>query len=53
MAGPVKIVVRDWHPKAEIVAKLAVEYYKNKSFVKAQDLEPLYLYSHECDITGK
>ena len=44
---------KDWHPKAEVVAKLGAEYFKNKKFVKAKDLEPLYLYSHECDITGK
>jgi tRNA threonylcarbamoyladenosine biosynthesis protein TsaB len=44
---------KDWHPKAETVARLGAEYYKEKKFVKAEDLEPLYLYSHECDITGK
>jgi len=53
MAGPVKINVRDWHPRAEIVAQLALEYFKKKKFVEAEDLEPLYLYSHACDITGK
>ncbi|MCX5667224.1 MAG: tRNA (adenosine(37)-N6)-threonylcarbamoyltransferase complex dimerization subunit type 1 TsaB [Candidatus Omnitrophica bacterium] len=42
-----------WHPKAEVVARLGAEYFRNKKFVKAEDLEPLYLYSHECDITGK
>jgi hypothetical protein len=53
MAGPVKIIVKDWHPKAEVVAKLGAEYYRSKKFVRAEDLEPLYLYSHECDITGR
>ena len=43
----------NWHPKAEVVARLGAEYYKDKKFVKAEDLEPLYLYSHKCDITGK
>ena len=43
----------DWHPKAEVVANLGMEYVKKKKFVKAEDLEPLYLYSHECDVTGK
>jgi len=43
----------DWHPRAEVVAELGAEYYKDKKFVKAEDLEPLYLYSRECDITGK
>jgi len=42
-----------WHPKADTVARLGAEYYKDKKFVKAEDLEPLYLYSRECDITGK
>ncbi len=42
-----------WHPKAGVVAKLGSEYYKNKKFVSAENLEPMYLYSRECDITGK
>ena len=42
----------DWHPKADIVAKLGAEYYKRKKFVSAEDLEPMYLYSRECDIKG-
>lgn len=42
-----------WHPKAEVVARLGAEYYRDKKFVKPEDLEPLYLYSRECDITGK
>ena len=44
---------KDWHPRAQVVAKLAAGYCKDKKFVKARDLEPLYLYSRECDITGK
>ena len=43
----------DYHPKAEVVARLGAEYCKAKKFVKAEDLEPLYLYSHECDIIGR
>lgn len=42
----------DWHPRADVVAKLGSEYYKDKKFVSAEDLEPMYLYSRECDITG-
>jgi len=42
-----------WHPKAETVARLGLEYFKKKKFVKPEDLEPMYLYSNECDITGK
>lgn len=42
-----------WYPKAEIVAELALDEIKNKHFVKPEDLEPMYLYSRECDIKGK
>ncbi len=42
-----------WHPKADVVARLGFENFKAKKFVKAEDLEPMYLYSKECDITGK
>ncbi|MDO8536109.1 MAG: tRNA (adenosine(37)-N6)-threonylcarbamoyltransferase complex dimerization subunit type 1 TsaB [Candidatus Omnitrophota bacterium] len=42
----------DWHPKAEVVAKLGAEYFRNRKFVKPEDLEPMYLYSRECDIKG-
>ena len=41
----------DWHPKADVVARLGAELYAEKKFVSAEDLEPMYLYSHECDIT--
>ncbi len=44
--------VRDWHPKADVVAKIGAEYFKNRKFVKAEDLEPMYIYSRECDIKG-
>jgi tRNA threonylcarbamoyladenosine biosynthesis protein TsaB len=44
---------KDWHPKAETVARLGMEYFKKKRFTKAQALEPMYLYSRECDVTGK
>ncbi|MDD5135935.1 MAG: tRNA (adenosine(37)-N6)-threonylcarbamoyltransferase complex dimerization subunit type 1 TsaB [Candidatus Omnitrophica bacterium] len=42
----------DWHPKAEVVAKLGAEYFKAGKLVTAEKLEPMYLYSRECDITG-
>jgi len=42
----------DWHPKAAVVAKLGLEYSKKKKFVTPEDLEPLYMYSRECDIKG-
>ena len=41
-----------WHPRAEIVAALGMEAFKKKRFVSAEDLEPMYLYSKECDIKG-
>lgn len=43
----------NWYPKAEAVARLGFESFKAKKFVKAENLEPMYLYSKECDITGK
>ena len=43
----------DWYPRAEIVARLGLEDFKKRKFVKAEDLEPLYIYSKECDIIGK
>ncbi|MDP3790840.1 MAG: tRNA (adenosine(37)-N6)-threonylcarbamoyltransferase complex dimerization subunit type 1 TsaB [Candidatus Omnitrophota bacterium] len=46
-------VLKDYHPKAEIVARLAAEDFKKKKFIKAQDLEPMYIYSKECDVTGR
>ncbi len=44
---------KSWHPRAEIVAKLGAEYYRAGKFVTAEKLEPMYLYSRECDIKGK
>jgi len=42
-----------WHPRAEVVARICAESCKKKKFVSPEDLEPLYLYSKECDITGR
>lgn len=44
---------KDWRPRAEIVARLAIGDFKKKKFIKPEDLEPMYIYSKECDITGK
>lgn len=44
---------KDWHPKAETTGMIASEYYKKKKFVDPMDLEPMYIYSRECDITGR
>jgi tRNA threonylcarbamoyladenosine biosynthesis protein TsaB len=43
---------KDWHPKAATIGTLALEYFKEKKFTDAADLEPMYIYSRECDITG-
>ena len=43
----------DWYPRAEVVARLGMELARSKKFVKPDDLEPMYIYSRECDITGK
>jgi len=42
----------NWHPRADIAAKLGMEYFKNNKLTSAEDLEPMYLYSRECDIKG-
>lgn len=47
-----KKYTKDWHPRAEIAARLGLENFKKRRFVKPEDLEPLYLYSKECDIKG-
>lgn len=52
VTGPTKFVRGDWHPRAEIIAKLGYEKARKKSFVIPEDLRPLYLYSQECDIKG-
>jgi len=54
----VKLVDRDeeiknWHPRADIAAGLAVESFRKKKFISPEKLEPMYIYSRECDITGK
>ena len=43
----------DWHPKADIIGMIGLELAAKKRFTTPQDLEPLYLYSRECDITGQ
>lgn len=43
---------KDWYPRAEVVAMLGGELFKRKKITTAEKLEPLYLYSRECDIKG-
>lgn len=42
-----------WHPRAEVAARLGMDHMIEKRFVSPEDLEPLYLYSSKCDITGR
>jgi tRNA threonylcarbamoyladenosine biosynthesis protein TsaB len=42
----------DWHPRSVVVARLAAENFRKKKLTAAEDLEPMYLYSGECDIKG-
>lgn len=44
--------IADWHPRAEVVAKLGSELLRKGKVLSPEDLEPLYLYSKECDIKG-
>lgn len=46
-------VYKEWHPRAEVIAELGLGAFRKKRFVKPEDLEPMYIYSRECDITGK
>jgi tRNA threonylcarbamoyladenosine biosynthesis protein TsaB len=48
-----RVNVAAWYPKAEAIAALGWEMFREKKTVAAEDLEPMYLYSRECDITGK
>ena len=43
----------NWYPKADIAARLGAEEFKMKRFVAPEELEPMYIYSRECDVTGK
>lgn len=45
--------IKDWQPRASAVAAIAAESFRKKKFVSPEKLEPMYIYSRECDITGK
>lgn len=45
--------IKNWHPRADVAAGLAVESFKKRKFVSPEKLEPMYIYSRDCDITGK
>lgn len=44
--------ISDWYPRADVIARIGLEYFKRRKFTSPEDLEPLYLYSGECDIKG-
>ena len=52
LLGKPSVKKPDWHPRADTVARLGLEEFNKGRIVKAEDLEPMYLYSKECDITG-
>ncbi len=45
--------VAKWQPRADVAARAGIELFGRKKFVSADKLEPMYLYSKECDITGR
>lgn len=48
-----KIATARWHPRAEAIASLGRGLFRKGKFVSVEKLEPMYIYSHECDITGR
>lgn len=42
-----------WQPTPEIVGRLGIELFNKGKFTDVEDLEPFYIYTRECDITGK
>jgi len=45
--------IKSWYPRADVVAGLAAEGFRKKKFVSPGKLEPMYIYSMECDIKGR
>jgi tRNA threonylcarbamoyladenosine biosynthesis protein TsaB len=45
--------IKAWHPRASVAAILAAESFRKKRFITPEKLEPMYIYSRECDITGR
>ncbi|UCD54648.1 MAG: tRNA (adenosine(37)-N6)-threonylcarbamoyltransferase complex dimerization subunit type 1 TsaB [Candidatus Omnitrophota bacterium] len=46
----VRISTKDWHPKAEIVAKLGLAKALRRQFANPYKLAPLYLHSKYCQV---
>lgn len=44
--------IKNWHPRADVAAGLALEGFRKKKIVSPENLEPMYIYSMECDIKG-
>lgn len=42
-----------WHPRAVSIAEIGARLATEGRFTTAEKLEPMYLYSRECDITGR
>lgn len=53
LCGRAKLATAKWHPRADAIAVLGYDLFRKKKFVSAEKLEPMYIYSHECDITGR
>jgi tRNA threonylcarbamoyladenosine biosynthesis protein TsaB len=53
MCARAGIVTGRWHPQARDIAALGLEMLRKKKATGAESLEPMYIYSKECDITGK
>lgn len=45
-------IFKRWHPRAEVAVRIGAEIFKKKKYIKPEKVEPLYLYSRECDIKG-
>lgn len=45
--------IKKWHPRADVAAMgFGAESFRKKKFVSPENLEPMYIYSMECDIKG-
>ncbi len=42
---------KDWFPKAESIAKLALPTFESRSYTPVEQIVPLYLYPEECQVS--
>ena len=47
----ISISTKEWHPKAEVVAKLALEKARKRKFANPDKLVPMYMHSKYCQVT--